>query len=190
VPTPLTHAIVGAGCASFLPPGHNRAAAAATLGVLAASPDLDLIGYFAGVPYSHLLGHRGLFHSIAFAALIAVVVVILTRAIRSPLGAHTLRLFVVAWAAVASHGILDAMTDGGLGIGLLMPFHSGRSFFAFRPIRVAAISPARFVESASEVLTSEILWVWLPVAVIVGVGWSFRWWSGPFRAKLDAWSRH
>ncbi|HEU4994167.1 MAG TPA: metal-dependent hydrolase [Gemmatimonadaceae bacterium] len=37
----------------------------------AALPDLDAIGFWMGIPYDHMLGHRGLTHSLTFAALIA-----------------------------------------------------------------------------------------------------------------------
>lgn len=35
-------------------------------------PDIDTIGLYLGIPYSHILGHRGFFHSILFAFLIAL----------------------------------------------------------------------------------------------------------------------
>ena len=34
-------------------------------------PDVDAIGYFAGVPYESLFGHRGITHSLPFALLAA-----------------------------------------------------------------------------------------------------------------------
>ncbi len=42
-------------------------------------------------------------------------------------------------AVVASHGLLDAMTDGGKGVALLWPLTTKRFFFAWRPIPVAPI---------------------------------------------------
>ena len=35
-------------------------------------PDLDTIGLQLGVPYGHVLGHRGLTHSLTFAAVLAL----------------------------------------------------------------------------------------------------------------------
>ena len=39
--------------------------------VCAALPDLDVAGFAFGVRYADLLGHRGLSHSLPFAALVA-----------------------------------------------------------------------------------------------------------------------
>ncbi len=34
-------------------------------------PDLDVIGFFLGIPYEHMFGHRGFSHSIAFAFIVS-----------------------------------------------------------------------------------------------------------------------
>ncbi|MHC4444672.1 MAG: hypothetical protein ACYTF1_17650 [Planctomycetota bacterium] len=39
----------------------------------------------------------------------------------------------------ASHGLLYALTDGGLGIALLSPFDTTRYFFGWIPIQVSPI---------------------------------------------------
>jgi hypothetical protein len=39
------------------------------------------------------------------------------------------------FVVTASHGALDAMTDGGLGIAFFAPFDNTRYFFPFRPIK-------------------------------------------------------
>jgi inner membrane protein len=44
----------------------------------------------------------------------------------------------------ASHGILDAMTNGGLGVALLSPLDTTRYFRPWRPIQVSPISLRRF----------------------------------------------
>jgi inner membrane protein len=49
-------------------------------------------------------------------------------------------LFVVT----ASHGVLDAMTNGGLGVAFFAPFTSARYFLPFRPVQVSPISLAAF----------------------------------------------
>ena len=50
-----------------------------------------------------------------------------------------LRVLLVTLVVVASHGPLDALTDGGEGVALLWPFSSERFFFPWRPIPVAPI---------------------------------------------------
>jgi inner membrane protein len=76
----------------------------------------------------------------------------------------------VLFLATASHGILDAMTDGGSGIALFAPFDDTRYFFPWQPIRVSPISLERFLsERGLRVLQSEMLWVWLPVTALVAI---------------------
>lgn len=38
-------------------------------------PDLDVVGNWMGIPYEHMLGHRGLTHSLPFAAIMSALVV-------------------------------------------------------------------------------------------------------------------
>jgi membrane-bound metal-dependent hydrolase YbcI (DUF457 family) len=53
---------------------------------------------------------------------------------------------ILVWLLIAmvigSHGLLDALTDGGLGIGLLSPLTLQRYFFPIRPLPVALLSPS------------------------------------------------
>lgn len=53
-------------------------------------------------------------------------------------------LFAVA---TASHGFLDAMTDGGLGVAFFAPFSNHRYFLPWRPIPVAPLSPEGLMNS-------------------------------------------
>lgn len=130
-------------------------------------PDLDVIGFHYGIPYGAFWGHRGFTHSLFFAAVVASAAVLL--AFRSALpnigrGALWAYLFL----ATASHGVLDAMTDGGLGVAFLSPFDNRRYFLPWRPIRVSPIGFARFFTPRGfDILRSEILWIWIPSAVLV-----------------------
>jgi len=45
----------------------------------------------------------------------------------------------------ASHGFLDAMTNGGLGIAFFSPFDPTRYFFPWKPILVSPIGLGRFL---------------------------------------------
>src|SRR5688572_28506208 len=82
-----------------------------------ALPDLDVGLHSYGVDYEDLWGHRGMAHSLLFAMFLALVIVTwLFRAdcrfLSRPWWGLTLFFFLV----VASHGFIDAFTDGGLGI--------------------------------------------------------------------------
>jgi inner membrane protein len=102
---------------------------------LAMLPDLDVIGFALGVPYGDPWGHRGATHSLTMAATLSIVMILIARRRGYPLG----RTALFTSLALASHGILDTMTDGGLGCALLWPFSLTRYFAPWRPIPVAPI---------------------------------------------------
>jgi len=174
MPTPMTHAVVGASFSTALPQNLRGFRAAALLGFLGMMPDLDIIGFYFGVPYSNTFGHRGVSHSLSFALLIAAGLVALAIRLEVFPGDQALRTSLVASAAMGSHGLLDMSTNGGLGVGLLMPFRSARVFFPFRPIEVSPISPRRFLTDGGPVLVSEFMWVWVPIMILVALVWVLR----------------
>jgi inner membrane protein len=137
------------------------------LGVCGAmAPDLDVIGLALGVPYGHPLGHRGLWHSVPFSALAAACVAALAFP-RARVGFSRPRAALYLFLAIASHGLLDAATDGGLGVALLAPFDDGRFFLPFRPIAVSPIGVSGFLSARGlAVVESELVWVWLPFALL------------------------
>ncbi len=102
---------------------------------LAMLPDADVVAFKLGIPYGAEWGHRGASHSLVFAAGVALAVAGVTRALRGPAG----RMGLLALLAVGSHGLLDALTDGGLGAALLWPFSKARLFAPVRPLPVAPI---------------------------------------------------
>jgi inner membrane protein len=72
-------------------------------------------------------------------------------------------LIAYLFLATASHGVLDAMTDGGLGVAFFSPFYNGRYFFPWRPIRVSPIALGRFFTPRGYlILRNEFFWIWLP----------------------------
>jgi inner membrane protein len=81
-----------------------------------------------------------------------------------------------AWFAVvtASHGILDALTNGGRGIAFFAPFSNHRYFFPWRPIQVSPIGVGFFSARGLRALASESLWIWLPSAIMAASARLFR----------------
>ena len=95
--------------------------------------DVDSLGYYFGVPYEHMLGHRGLTHSLPFAAIVSGLVAQISFS--GPEWARVrIQLITYFFLATASHGVLDAMTNAGLGVAFFAPFDSTRYFFPFRPL--------------------------------------------------------
>jgi len=128
-------------------------------------PDLDVLAFRLGIPYAHDLGHRGASHSIAFAVLLGLIA--LAFAVHLRASRKTAFLFV--FVAAASHGLLDMLTNGGLGVALAWPVSDGRFFFPVQVIEASPLSLRRFFSSAgAAVVVSELLWVWLP-SVFVGM---------------------
>ena len=127
-------------------------------------PDLDVIGFYFGIHYGDLWGHRGMTHSLLFAALWSAALVAMWH--RQKAWAAQVGIFVYLFLCTASHGVLDALTDGGLGVAFFSPFDTSRIFFAARPVAVSPIGISSFFsEDAFHVLTSEVKWIWIPTIV-------------------------
>jgi inner membrane protein len=124
-------------------------------------PDLDVIGFPLGIEYGDLWGHRGMTHSVLFAALLAGILVALWY--RGKPAIAMTGLFLYFFLCTASHGVLDAMTDGGLGVAFFSPFDTTRYFFSARPVLVSPIGISEFFsEYGARVLANEAVWIWLP----------------------------
>jgi inner membrane protein len=124
------------------------------------APDVDVIGFRFGVRYGDLLGHRGLTHSILFAVVLSGIA---TAAIYGQERAMRWRIiWLYLFLATISHGILDALTDGGLGVAFFAPFVNTRYFFPWTPIEVSPIGAGFFSAHGISVVLSEIKWIWLP----------------------------
>lgn len=186
MPTVMSHAAVAWGlarAARAASASSTHAPALATAreracAVVAMVPDLDVLAFSLGIPYTHPLGHRGASHSLAGAVVLGLVTwLLLRRALRDlddtprP-GALDLALLVLA---AASHGLLDMLTDGGEGVGLFVPFDAARHFFPVQPIPVSPIGLLAFFAWGLPVLAWELALLW-PVAVVGGaVGSSAPW---------------
>lgn len=101
-------------------------------------PDADVVAFSFDIPYLHPFGHRGFTHSILFAILWALVLTFTIGKLKKMLW------FLVILLSTVSHGILDAMTSGGKGVGFFIPFNNDRFFFPFREIVVSPIGVEQF----------------------------------------------
>ncbi len=129
-------------------------------------PDLDVLAFRLGIPYEAFWGHRGFTHSLLFALLVAApAAAVSCRRLRVPFADWCGLLFL----AVASHGLLDALTNGGLGIAFFAPFDDRRFFFGWRPIEVSPIGLSFFSARGWATLRSELLWVWVPTAGLLAL---------------------
>ena len=166
MPTVFSHAVVGLAIGTAVPPGASAGRLALVSALCATVPDLDVIGLRLGVPWGHVLGHRGITHSLVFAAALAAVVLALLfpHAARAP---RRWSLWLVLFAATASHGLLDAMTDGGSGVAFFAPFDRARCFLPWRPIPVSPIGVSQFFDARGlAIVQAEIVLLWIPAAVL------------------------
>ena len=127
-------------------------------------PDADVIAFNFGIPYSHTFGHRGFTHSLFFAAFVSVIFAWpLSKYKKLKMAPICLFLFL----CMASHGVLDALTNGGLGIAFFSPFSNERYFFPFHPVEVSTLSIKRFFNGQGiAVIISELKLIWLPCIII------------------------
>lgn len=142
--------------------------------VCAVIPDFDVIGFRFGVHYGDFWGHRGFTHSLLFAALLSGLTVLFAFR-HGVTGLDRFGLWGYFFLATASHGFLDALTDGGLGVAFFSPFNNTRYFLPWRPIRVSPIGVARFfTHRGFEVIKSELLWIWLPTLFLCALALLLR----------------
>ena len=91
---------------------------------LSVAPDLDSLSFWFGVPYPSQWGHRGFTHSLAFGALVTVIILPFARFFQT----SRVTLAAMAFVTMVSHGVLDALTTGGLGVAFFWPFSQQRYF--------------------------------------------------------------
>ena len=128
-----------------------------------------------GIPYGSMFGHRGITRSLPFALCWAFLVVWCEFK-------HVVRCSRAWWGLVAfffvitaSHGLLDALTNGGRGVAFFAPFSAQRYFFPWHGIEVSPISVKQFLtEWGGAVLRSEAKYIWLPFGALWLGAWLFR----------------
>jgi len=170
LPTTTTHAILAAAAAkAFGEQDKTLRLWCATI-ALSVLPDADTLGFSFGIRYGDILGHRGFVHSLFFSLVLAILCATAFFS-RRPLSRAWWTYVAFFFLVGASHGVLDAFTDGGLGVALLAPFSDARYFSPWRPIPVAPIGfRAAFSDWGLRVIGWEIAHLWLPAfAILAGL---------------------
>jgi inner membrane protein len=173
MPSIITHAFVALAATAALKTKKTPKSIWILAPLLAVLPDLDALAFCFGIPYGHLFGHRGFFHSLFFAWVLSTLLgCVLWRPLSRP---KVYGLVLLAFIA-GSHGLLDALTNGGRGVALLAPFDATRYFFSWKPITVSPISVKTFFgQQGWAVLQSEFLWVWLPMIALLSISGFIKW---------------
>jgi len=160
--------VVAITCSKLLPKKYQSLKLSFFGVLLSIFPDADVIAFRFGIPYSHILGHRGFTHSILFGLFFALLIYRLLFHRQSKVDGGGMYRSIYLIICCASHGIIDAMTSGGKGIALLFPFTYERIFFSHRPILVSPIGAANFFsEWGLEVIISETKWILMPCLIVL-----------------------
>jgi inner membrane protein len=169
----LSHAVaaLGIGAVLYRPGMPKRVWVPGVAGAIIS--DADVIGFHFAVHYQDFWGHRGFTHSLLFAALLAVLIMAL--GFRNSGSSERRLLCLYFFLAAASQGLLDAMTNGGLGVAFLSPVDTTRYFLPWRPILVSPIGVARlFSPRGLAILQSEFVWIWLPSLLLAFLAFLLR----------------
>ena len=175
--TIVSHFLIGWGAYRFADAGRDpRRTGPVVAGLLSMFPDADSL-LMPWIRYHEPWGHRGMTHSLAFAALAGTVAAIALRG-RVTFPGGTLALAALLSAVTASHGVLDGMTDGGLGIAFFAPVDHTRYFLPVEPIPVSPITANPFDPRVWRVIAVEVLLLW---------PWALLMWTA--RAPAPRWVR-
>lgn len=124
-------------------------------------PDADVIGFKYNIAYGSFWGHRGFSHSLVFAVLLGLIIVAVFY--RKSNFKNKGLLLIYFFLCTASHGLLDGLTTGGLGVAYFSPFDDTRYFLPWRPIMVSPIGVSSFFSARGlAIIFNELIWIGLP----------------------------
>jgi inner membrane protein len=164
VASAIAHAAVAlARGAAGVPEELDRRLFVATI-ACACWPDLDYGTLLFEVRPNETFGHRGGTHSLFVAIVVAAIVAF------AFFRAQFLRVFSFLAVAGASHGILDAMTAGDLGVALFWPLTSARFHFPFALLASCPVGMNEYFGYWGILtIANEVLYVVLPIALVVSI---------------------
>jgi inner membrane protein len=161
MPSTISHAAVAIAAGTVFSSRHTPRyfwLVSITCAVIA---DIDLILFLCGVPYDHFFGHRGFFHSVFFGLLVSILATKYVSNFQEGLAGAWIRYFALFFLLAVSHGLLDALSYGSIGVALLSPFDSTRYFFPWQPISMVRMRVFLTTWSFAAI-RSELFWVWIP----------------------------
>jgi len=81
-----------------------------------------------------------------------------------------LALILFFFLCTASHILLDALTNGGLGVAVFSPFDQERYFLPWRPISVSPFGIREFISTRGwRILQNKFFWVGLPCIFLLAL---------------------
>jgi inner membrane protein len=168
MPTVMSHAVVGVALGTWTRFRARRPLFWIVSAALPMLPDLDVIGLSFGIAFRSMWGHRGISHSLIAALVIGAIAAAL---LHRRLGVRFAPLALFFAIITATHGALDALTNGGPGVAFLAPFDDTRYVFPWRPIPVSPLAQNFFSARGWRVFEAELSLIWLPAAILAVAGW-------------------
>ena len=147
--------------ATAVPRGLAAWSWAVLLSGLSLLPDTDFLGFHFGIPYAGPFGHRGALDSLVFALAVGLALWVWAAWVGLP----GLRVGLASSRVLVSHGVLDSMTNGGMGVALFWPFNLQRYFAPWRPIPVVPLGGRLFSVHGVSLMMHETL-LFLPLFVV------------------------
>ena len=168
MPSIISHIVTGTSLGYSLYPDEKKFKFYIFAILLSIIPDFDVIMFRIGIPYAHPMGHRGFFHSFLFAAIIGIFFAYIFFS-RNEARAKKYTMISFVFILIGfMHCLLDAMTNGGLGIGLFIPFSYQRYFLPWKPIEVSPIRISDFFSNwGLRVLKNEFIFLIIPSIILV-----------------------
>jgi len=106
----LTHPVVPIALSTVFPPDTLPPTVLLVGAACSVIPDIDVIGRKFGIRSNHMLGHRGLTHLMAFAAVLGAIPTCTLFRSSHP---DPWVLFLFLFVSTLSHALLDMLTNGG-----------------------------------------------------------------------------
>ncbi|MCD4654703.1 metal-dependent hydrolase [bacterium] len=170
MPTIFTHAVVGISSGITADKKTEKVKFLMLSVICSILPDADLLGFKLGISYGDFLGHRGFVHSIFFAVVLGMFISTFFYKVNKRFSKNWWYYTIYFTAVTSSHGILDAFTNGGLGIALLAPFDNRRYFFWATPITVSPLNPKYFFTlHGLKIMLNEVVIVWIPFLLFAAI---------------------
>jgi inner membrane protein len=138
----------------------ERVVALTSFGALALAPDADVLLTHVGADYHGQFGHRGFTHSLLFGVVLAAGAFFVAR----KWGTRPWLTALLTFLAVASHGLLDAMTYRTRGVPFFWPFTEERFTFPWRHIPPAPVGTRFLSQRGLEVAAVEFVY-FLPITL-------------------------